>query len=1195
MKWINNDHYKVITELIGGNLSKVFRCKDIENDDEVVIKTFSYTDSENGSFYSKLFFREVENLKNLNHPNIVKLLNYGVDQKNNVFFMAIDYFEGQTLDKVIFKKMLSKNQKFYILFQILDALIYAHAKQLTHRDLKPSNILINESNEIYVIDFGTSKLKHSLYNEFTVLNTHTPKYASTEQKSSKDIDYRTDIYSLGMIFFEILTGEPVQEESNLRSSINENVTIASDLKSLLLEMTEPLPNDRIQTMSEVRLILKELNKKEIQGPVYGIGFTKSAMSNLHKLNFIRNLSRTEAAQVIYQDIGSSQTYMEYISVQESQQSYKLYGKQLEYRCVVDQRTGKTLTIINVHFKNTITHEMNKERAIPVIGEWEVYQAFSDNRTNVDVNELIRQIEEKTKEFSIRERKEKLEKNSIERWNKVLRLYTENLEENRNTLKYIGIEKDAFGEKIWVELDKSLECVIFNEDQLLSMTSRQNINRTKTAGYCINIDDRKLVVQLAKDASPEDFATSGEISVDQRLVETALNRQKRAMKAVQFKELENNDLAEILFDPSTAKSSNLVLDIKYLSELDPSKEEAIEKALRAKDLFLLQGPPGTGKTTFIGELVYQIIKENPESKVLVSSQSNVAVDHALNKIKAIMPRELILRIGRRDKLSLGAERFMIEEQLDHWFGEIERLCTVFLEKYKQSVGLDENLIKQHNLILEIDQIRRRLKDNNRLKVDNHKKMSILKERYDRLKNLVNDIQLSAAKIQNKTERVNEIEFIGIVEEFREHLLSASDNFIKQMEQTFDMALQKEELEVQEDTLKTEENYLNNQLTSLKRLLGVETPEQLFSLKNQLEIQLEREKEHYNQIGKIERIQQEWINRLGTGDKLTDIMIRRSSIIGATCLGIASLSANSHGVFDWVIIDEAGRATPPELLVPMTLGKKVVLVGDHKQLPPLVDQHIQKLDLKAHNIQTKDLEISLFEELMTNINPECVGSLKEQYRMHPAIGNLISKVFYDGKLESKTTIETRSHGYSRWPKRGVVWMSTSDHPERFEQIIKQRYSHNTYLNRLEARIIFETLLAMEKEYSDQLIEKDVGIITGYQAQKAELRKLFETEYKDSFRSLKIDINTVDAFQGRETDIIFYSVVRSNKEGKVGFLSDARRLNVALSRARELLIVVGDHMAVTRIEFLSRKQINPFVKVVQYIQDNPDVCVLERIVKQ
>lgn len=106
-----------------------------------------------------------------------------------------------------------------------------------------------------------------------------------------------------------------------------------------------------------------------------------------------------------------------------------------------------------------------------------------------------------------------------------------------------------------------------------------------------------------------------------------------------------------------------------------------------------------------------------------------------------------------------------------------------------------------------------------------------------------------------------------------------------------------------------------------------------------------------------------------------------------------------------------------------------------------------------------------------------------------------------------------------------------------------------------------------------------------------RLYESKYKDKLHNMKIEINTVDAFQGRETDIVFYSVVRSNENGNLGFLKDVRRLNVAFSRAKELLVVVGDHQCAQRRIDLNGQE-NPFLKIIKFIRNNSDDCMLEEV---
>lgn len=1189
MKFIK-DRYKILKKLNGGNMCNVYLCIDFEGDGEnVVIKTFEWTDGDTAELYKALFNRELENLEKLKNKHIVTLLDKGIDTDNKLNYIVLEYFQGESLNNVIYDGLLNEQQKLKIILDILEGMDYAHSKGIIHRDIKPSNILINQSNQIKIIDFGISKLKDSMYQNITMKSYLTPKYASPEQKLLKNLDFRSDIYSLGVLIAEILLEKDFDFEESVKEYL-ESCELNLVYKELILLMINEDVEERISTISELRNKFQELNKGD--KTLYGIGFADSVLKRLCQFGYLEDESRSEASKLIANDLNKSLIYMDNDNnLRSDQTTFKVYGKQYEYKCVVDKRTDNTFTIIGIHFPNKSQHNSNKEWAIPLEGEFEVCLNINRENDFENIYNLISNFELAYRAKKLKSDQEINEKNSIQRWETVLRILEEDIEENKQTLQYRHFEIDSTGEKIIVELKNEITDKVFEEEQLLCMTSTFNMNKNKLAGYCIDFDNKKLVIQLSKDASADDFAKSGEISVDRRMLETSLNRQKKALKSIQYRELSNPRIADILLNPEQALYSDLYIDLEYKSDMDDSKKKAVEKAMLAKDMFILQGPPGTGKTTFISELVNQIYKENPESKILISSQSNVAVDHALTKIKEMLPKLSLLRIGRRDKLTLGAEKYMIEEQLLELIGNIRNNSLSFLESLKNQINMDETLIGKYEKLSEVARLKRNLESIDLEILNSQSRLDVILHNYEELNKLNEELEKITHQLNKQTNKTEDIDLDNISNLFKERFINFGNQFLSKLDKAKNLTEEKINLEnsLIENMYKSDE--VKRKLKEAYLYLDVENVEQLHQLKAEIDSTMEGRQKELEFISKIENIQNEWFTRIGTDDKLLDVLIRKTNIIGATCLGISSLSYNSEIVFDWVIIDEAGRATAPELLVPMTLGKKIILVGDHKQLPPILDKNIQNLDLKKENIKLKDLEKSLFEELMLNINSHCVGRLEQQYRMHPAIGNLVSKVFYEGMLESKTTVEQRNHDIEKWNGKGVVWLTTAKSPKKYEQVIKHN-SHPTYENEYEVNIIFNQLLEIEKEYEMKKLFKDVGIIAGYQAQKSLIRKEFETKYKDKFKYLNIEINTVDAFQGRETDIIFYSIVRSNEKGKIGFLSDARRLNVALSRAKELLVIVGDHMSVTKESVTFENLDNPFVKVYEYINLNPNICTIEEV---
>jgi superfamily I DNA and/or RNA helicase len=279
-----------------------------------------------------------------------------------------------------------------------------------------------------------------------------------------------------------------------------------------------------------------------------------------------------------------------------------------------------------------------------------------------------------------------------------------------------------------------------------------------------------------------------------------------------------------------------------------------------------------------------------------------------------------------------------------------------------------------------------------------------------------------------------------------------------------------------------------------------------------------------------------------------------------------NAFSEMDFDWVIIDESARCDPLELLVPVVRGKKIVLLGDHKQLPPHRDEELEK-DLEKNEVITperyqKSIEQSLFNRLYVSAPQTLRAFLDVQFRMNPEISRFI-KGFYDDKLDDGEGTDAKDHGLrDLWPG-SIFWVSTSAIDKKTET--KKSMSHHSFGNRAEVDVIRRILEDLDSAYLrlSPDIRKTVGVITGYAYQRDLLAEECISRGPELWKCLDVEINTIDAFQGREKNIVILSLVRSNHTGRMGFIPVDTRVNVALSRAQELLIIVGDD------EFLGRHQ--------------------------
>ena len=282
-----------------------------------------------------------------------------------------------------------------------------------------------------------------------------------------------------------------------------------------------------------------------------------------------------------------------------------------------------------------------------------------------------------------------------------------------------------------------------------------------------------------------------------------------------------------------------------------------------------------------------------------------------------------------------------------------------------------------------------------------------------------------------------------------------------------------------------------------------------------------------------------------------------VIACTLVGSANRLLDGQK-FGTVFIDEAAQALEAACWIPIRRVSRVVLAGDHCQLPPTVKSIAA---LKA------GLGKTLMERIVDN-KPEVVTLLRMQYRMNEEIMRFSSDWFYGNQVESAPEVKYRSILDLDVP---MEWVEVGD---GFE--VGGRFLGSSLLNKPEAELTLQTL----QEYFERIGKTrilnerlDVGVISPYRAQVQYLRsQLKKKEWFKPFRHL-ITVNTVDGFQGQERDIIVISLVRSNDEGQIGFLRDLRRMNVAITRARMKLIIIGDVQTMTRHPF--------YRKLYEYIE--------------
>lgn len=283
--------------------------------------------------------------------------------------------------------------------------------------------------------------------------------------------------------------------------------------------------------------------------------------------------------------------------------------------------------------------------------------------------------------------------------------------------------------------------------------------------------------------------------------------------------------------------------------------------------------------------------------------------------------------------------------------------------------------------------------------------------------------------------------------------------------------------------------------------------------------------------------------------------QSRVIACTLTGAAhQLLMGQH--FHTLFIDEAAQALEAACWIALQKADRVIFAGDHQQLPPTI---------KCVEAARGGLAVTLMEQIADN-KPECVRLLQVQYRMNEELMRFSSDWFYNGLLQAAPEVKHRS--LLDDIDDALVWIDTAEYlDDNHEQFVGSSYGR---INKAEAQLTLQALHDYAQRFGrHRLLEEriDFGIISPYRAQVQYLRSLIKRD--DYLRPLRkqITVNTVDAFQGQERDVVLVSLVRANDEGQIGFLNDLRRMNVAITRARYKLIILGSATTLCKHKFYKK----------------------------
>ena len=650
---------------------------------------------------------------------------------------------------------------------------------------------------------------------------------------------------------------------------------------------------------------------------------------------------------------------------------------------------------------------------------------------------------------------------------------------------------------------------------------------------------------------------------------------------------NEKLGQFIFDSS--KAEEILKDISKDSEewqrvrsnemlkLNDSQREAVVAALNARDLCLLQGPPGTGKTTVIAELIWQFISQNQNQKILLTSETNLAVDNAIEKL--INKQHTLVK-----PLRFGKDTKFEEEGKKYSFNRIMKWVD---EKFEEEDFEDDS--SEEN---EEEEIIKEDPRNNAVQIwMNRIAESAHKNSNGKYENALKNWAIELSQPDRNVKKYFADKYFKFANVVGSTCSSAgSDSFVRSYGNIF---LTNYKL-VSKILFLVENAPFSNSIFSALQGLEIVTPDltTYYSLRQAYFDDYNRTIERLSELDNDRNLNQFKTEGYKRRQCFLDLKAHVETII-------YPLLSPYKICFDVVIMDEASKATPPEMLLPLCFGKKSIVIGDHKQLPPMLNEKEFKealLEIKdprgkilSEEINREFVETSQFERLIMNpkVSKTIITRLNVQYRMHPKINNVI-KQFYTGETDkglnpAQELIEhaddrelsnpfSRHHGllHDQFIKPDVhtIWINV-DEPEEpsgtsriNEKEVEAVKTVLTYLKNASGFNEYFSHWEGIKDKDKRMQEQEVGIISFYGHQVKKLQDV--RKYAQNDLNIPVRLKTVDKFQGMERNILIVSTVRSNKiirngivepNSDIGFAKAPERLNVALSRARRLLVVVGN----------------------------------------
>jgi len=1100
----------------------------------VIVKVWSIGDITNLSKNIDLlnFFQVLDRLINIKCNSISKIVEFGIDSMNNIFQIQ-QFYEGLLVNQL--ETSLNIEIRAEISIKLIEAVNILHENEIYHRDIRPENVLVTfESGHANPILIDVVE-----YGQRDYCQNYVP--SDYKQISLKE----RDVYAVAVLILDLLGIQ--YKIVNGRVNVSDCESLLKNVCSTIKEMTLPNKKDRLPVFGH---LLSELQNivcpTQTEQPLeIEIFLTNSELSSEISIDRVYCLDKFVSM------VSENGVYYIRYKSQKGPKNDEIFITGMNQEIKI--RYNRNLQRIEKCWVNYVDFE----QVMYVSNNYSSFSAsikiqLSSTFNVTDLNQFL--IEKVLPSINKEDITDDLKKGEFDKYDYIPTDYQKLREETPTTAErweaLIDVEENMIlelnvtGNPFYREEDNLLLIPYelknysfdYNENDEVKVLYKNKSGESRLLGKLNLNRTNNEILYIETQNLPVYLDNIRVLFLESLWENSSFLRRSNAVKRIASRKSAVSNLLDF-FDGKTddiVSQSDIIIDDKIIDIYfgdNKTQKDTFNKILTNRPVGLLQGPPGTGKTRFIAAFVHYIFNYLQIRNVLLVSQSHVAVNN-------------------------------LAEAIIKMYTEIDADSNINMVRIGSEGVISKPLLKYHSAGLKD-------KYKNIFKADFKRKIvSVAKEMGlpNGFASLFFDISQSLGEIVLHIRRLKSLEDKNLPRDIKQRINSLTDTFY---------------------------NIYNNKY---KHRFGEADDNAEIALAD-LEKRL---KEKYNvssypyyltRLEKLISLGEDWMKILDTNTRnFEEFLARTRSIIVGTCVGVGKPSLKiEQNVYDWVIIDEAARCNPGELAVSMQVGKNILLVGDHKQLPPMMDENVISAAVKKMKIDETYLKISEFQRLMENRFGKMFGcSLDTQYRMCEPIAEMISDIFYkDDGIKLKTAREGNPEFYNHTPEiisKPVTWIDTTNGGDSAYH--KSDAAHSLY-NIYEADFIIRILdLMFDSElFIDCFIESvdedpPIGIITPYAAQKMFIQKEIEKRaWPSKFNNL-LKIDTIDSYQGKENQIVIVSLTRNDKKLTTGFLKFNERINVCLSRARERLVIIG----ATRM-WEDRPPDMPLRKILEYILNRKD----------